>query len=502
MASTAHLIEWLAAGAITTAGVPIASGKVRFYRPDTLTPVTVYADAAQASPITQPITLSAGGHAIVYTADMVRMIVKDASDSSALFDVAEDIIRGEQVYLPVGTMTSSAQTVQATIASWAGSGGGSVGFWQYKRSGNSVERNIKEAIGEIQISVKDRGALGDGINDDTLAIQAAITEIAAAGGGNVFVPPGTYLTSAAITLSANVSLRGAGPGASIIKLNNATANAILVSAAGNNAIEHLKVTHATATTGIAISCASTTNISIRNIFVVPVYKTAIKVDACNTTSIYDSTLSCSANAGAGRVVLYSTSGVGHALVNCSLSATGTDTAIECDTGTSGILLSGNNFVQALRGVLISSSSNDDLIRLIGSRGLANNVSIPLADSGAAANNFIQIGNDIEGSASGSAITSGATFTPSPILLGPYAKATGTTTGSAYIVAAPANAPNYPGFKMTIQFFNNAGGAVTGWTLNAIYKVASAISTTNLDKTTITFCFDGVNWREAGRAVTT
>src|SRR5207245_10416178 len=38
------------------------------------------------------------------------------------------------------------------------------------------------------------GASGDGVQDDTLAIQQAIDAVGKSGGGTVFFPPGTYRT--------------------------------------------------------------------------------------------------------------------------------------------------------------------------------------------------------------------------------------------------------------------------------------------------------------------
>src|SRR5579885_2890154 len=76
-------------------------------------------------------------------------------------------------------------------------------------------------------NVKQFGALGDGITDDTSAIASAITA-ATSSGGIVFFPAGTYLTTTQ-TLVSNVILAGAGEGATIIKLKNAT-NGDLLSA--------------------------------------------------------------------------------------------------------------------------------------------------------------------------------------------------------------------------------------------------------------------------------
>jgi hypothetical protein len=63
-------------------------------------------------------------------------------------------------------------------------------------------------------NVKNFGAIGDGIADDTKAIQAAID---ATTQGAVFVPPGRYKITDYIRLSkSGVVLRGAGPGQSVL----------------------------------------------------------------------------------------------------------------------------------------------------------------------------------------------------------------------------------------------------------------------------------------------
>lgn len=60
------------------------------------------------------------------------------------------------------------------------------------------------------VSVKDFGAVGDGVADDTVAIQAAIN--AAKGGGSVFIPKGVYLTSAPLEVDEPVNIYGTGFG--------------------------------------------------------------------------------------------------------------------------------------------------------------------------------------------------------------------------------------------------------------------------------------------------
>lgn len=77
-------------------------------------------------------------------------------------------------------------------------------------------------------NVFDFGAKGDGITDDTQAIQKAIDAAAKAGGGQVFLPEGTYIISGpnndggCLTLKSNVFLNGERLGGTTLKLADAS----------------------------------------------------------------------------------------------------------------------------------------------------------------------------------------------------------------------------------------------------------------------------------------
>lgn len=84
------------------------------------------------------------------------------------------------------------------------------------------------------ISIKDFGAVGDGLTDDTLAIQQALTAH-----DSVHLPTGTFLITAPITLGARKTLLGLGQ-KSVIKAQNTSFVAIEM-AAGSAVLQNLRI---------------------------------------------------------------------------------------------------------------------------------------------------------------------------------------------------------------------------------------------------------------------
>ena len=87
------------------------------------------------------------------------------------------------------------------------------------------------------VDVRSFGAKGDGVTDDTAAIQTAIDTVGAAGGGTVLVPKGTFLVNTAVTANGsswvltvkhdNVCIVGVGD-ASILRSTLANARVLAV----------------------------------------------------------------------------------------------------------------------------------------------------------------------------------------------------------------------------------------------------------------------------------
>jgi hypothetical protein len=76
----------------------------------------------------------------------------------------------------------------------------------YKASATgAVARTLYNKLSDI-ISVKDFGAVGNGVTDDTAAIQATINAAASlSNGGTVFLPSGTYVVSATLVIPVTVN---------------------------------------------------------------------------------------------------------------------------------------------------------------------------------------------------------------------------------------------------------------------------------------------------------
>lgn len=181
-----------------SAGAPLAGGKIYTYDAGTSTPRPTYQDAAGAVPNPNPVVLDARGEATVFWSGAYKVVLKDASDVTVW---------------TVDNVVDTAYALTVYAASIAGGAGSSlVG---YLPEGTGAVLGTVQATLRERVSVKGFGAKGDGLTDDTAAIQSAINHVQSKGGGTVFFPHTSnsfYRITAALVLSggAEICLQGDG----------------------------------------------------------------------------------------------------------------------------------------------------------------------------------------------------------------------------------------------------------------------------------------------------
>lgn len=127
-----------------------------------------------------------------------------------------------------------AKAVATLSESLAGSAGaGVLGFRQL--GSGAVNRTVQDELRE-RVSVKQYGAVGDGVTDDTAAIQAAINYVAANRGGNVWFPAGIYKVTSTIIAKTGVKLEGVFGEQAITGQTTETGSKILWAGSNNSTI--------------------------------------------------------------------------------------------------------------------------------------------------------------------------------------------------------------------------------------------------------------------------
>ena len=248
MSVTLSLFAGAGAQFLDNNGNVLSGGLIYTYNAGTTTPLATYTSNLGTVAHPNPIVLDSagriqGGELWLTTGFGYKFVTKDSNNvligtydnvpssaqppivndaSSIAYEQGNSTTAGAfiigQTYLITFIGTTNFQLIGASanqigvhfIATGVGSGNGTA---EYSRT---VQSKLRETV-----SVKDFGAVGNNVADDTVAIQAALDSLTA--GGQLYFPPGTYLVSGGGLLlqpKSNTTMVGVS-GATTLKISSA-----------------------------------------------------------------------------------------------------------------------------------------------------------------------------------------------------------------------------------------------------------------------------------------
>lgn len=239
-------------------------------------------------------SINAYSAGIVETADGSSELNIGTNNQPAIqIDASQNVVFPKNVVVQ-GTFTGSSATTAAAVTSAAttyntgtnvqaqlnnvGSSTGATNVGYTSTRSNAVARTISSKLDDY-VDVKDFGATGNGSTDDTAAIQAAINSLSSTG-GTVYLPAGTYKVSSTLSWSYNnITLAGAGKGATTISTYIASSDIISISAAARGGVRDLAIlANTTQTSGAGIHFTNCDNVRATNILVGYNLYTGIQID--------------------------------------------------------------------------------------------------------------------------------------------------------------------------------------------------------------------------------
>ena len=143
------------------------------------------------------------------------------SDESRLIFATAHYSNGNKENVNEDSQFSSSDSDIATVDSSGNVTGKREGITKITVEYKGISKEIKVSVTNdfLQVNVKEFGARGDGVQDDTNAFQNAIDYLGARNGGDLLIPPGTYILHP-IFLQPYVNLVGENRDTVILKLSD------------------------------------------------------------------------------------------------------------------------------------------------------------------------------------------------------------------------------------------------------------------------------------------
>jgi polygalacturonase len=259
--------------------------KLRAFDAGTSNAATIWSDEAKTTAITQPLVADANGVAVFYGDNDYKFTIHDTND---VLRYTWDNVRltadpGTMWQGNFGTALPSA-VANAKGQMFATINAGNIlravsvnqnTSWQDIYSANASGNQeftsiVAKSYPWYDVTHSDWGALGDGVTDDTTAIQNAINAAEAAGYGIIFFPAGTYVVTSLTVESSGIMLMGAGVDVTVLETSSATAD-IITLGDGSTTYNNITVkdmtidTSVTRTAGAAIELNKINRVILDNI---------------------------------------------------------------------------------------------------------------------------------------------------------------------------------------------------------------------------------------------
>jgi hypothetical protein len=498
-------------GSRLASGAPNSSGRLWIFALGTTIQATAYADTGATQALTQPIALNAAGQCVAFVTVPVTVLVEYVVSTGVYgtlsttdfvpADAANTTVRNagfSGVNADGSTVAGGDTTLDAVLTSLAASVGGVDG--NYLESSGATARGLKAKLSEIWISVKDFGAKGDGIAIDTTAIQAAINRVAALGGGVVYLPPGTYIVDAALTVGHNgVSIQGAGLGVTLIKCTSTSANLLTyASGVGSFSLRDFATTPSTGSTGALVSATSGSSIFVSNVFMNGTHRTGVSLTGCSSVVIDGCALNTIDADAAARSVFLSNTTI-TTVSNTYLYGGTTGYSLEL-AGTSGRFTM-TGCANDTAGFLLNSPSGTGF-KFVGNN-LTATTQFTVSGGAALPKGFYQQGNGVDGYTVDVATGAATVLT---LLKGRDIRIKGITGAGTVTVSNPTVLPATT--DTDVHFFtrhvNGAGGNCT-WAFDTVFVLdaAAALPITDGHTILVEWLWDGTTskLRELSRSNT-